>query len=154
MSDMVCCIRKSRNSFSSKISTYLVWLTMNGIVARYWLFKWKLLLSICWIYIYRYKIWNFFKLPNHFISVLKYGWMVTVFVSMGQGSVVPDVLSNTEADSWSSVAPGTDSDTLRTAHAARDSLTPRRPPGLCNKISTCKVPYFGTTLQFCLSHLY
>ena len=33
------------------------------------------------------------------ISVLKYGWMVTVFVSMGQGSVVPDVLSNTEADS-------------------------------------------------------
>ena len=117
-------------------------------------FKWKLLLSICWIYIYRYKIWNFFKLANHFISVLKYGWMVTVFVSMGQGSVVPDVLSNTEADSWSSVAPGTDTDTLRTAHAARDSLTPRRPPGLCNKISTCKVPYFGTTLQFCLSHLY
>ena len=33
------------------------------------------------------------------IELLKYGWMVTVFVSMGQGSVVPDVLSNTEADS-------------------------------------------------------
>ena len=35
------------------------------------------------------------------ISVLKYGWMVTVFVSMGPGwdPVVPDVLSNTEADS-------------------------------------------------------
>ena len=45
------------------------------------------------------KYFYFFKLANHFISVLKYGWMVTVFVSMGQGSVVPDVLSNTEADS-------------------------------------------------------